>query len=450
MDNTIEKDGYSLEILKTKINVIGFNEQAVFYGIQTFRQILFQSFDSAAGVFKINGVLISDSPRFQWRGFMLDEARYFLGKESVKKVLDWMAFLKLNRFHWGLTNDQGWRIQIDKYPKLTEIGSKRKGTPVYRNLNKEIDGIEHGGYYTKADIKEIIEYAKARYIEIVPEIEMPGHAMAALAAYPNLSCTGEQFEVPSRWGVMKDVYCLGNPDTVPFLKDILKEVADLFPFEYIHTGGDEVPKDRWSRCEKCQARIKKENLPDEKALQIHFTNEIVLFGFVGKKAIVWNEVADRRLDIRTTVQFWRGTFKLIEGFLEEGGSAIISHSRYYYVDVAYHRTSLNKAYKHEPLPADISKRFKKNILGVEAELWGEVFTSEAKMEACAFPRIFAIAESAWTQPEHKDLERIIKAIKSVKPVLRKWRINYTSLEEANPSLLMKLKNRRKKGFGNYL
>ena len=144
VDNTIEKDGYSLEILKTSINVIGFNEQAVFYGIQTFRQILFQSFDSAAGVFKINGVLISDSPRFQWRGFMLDEARYFLGKESVKKVLDWMAFLKLNRFHWGLTNDQGWRIQIDKYPKLTEIGSKRKGTPVYRNLNKEIDGIEHG------------------------------------------------------------------------------------------------------------------------------------------------------------------------------------------------------------------------------------------------------------------------------------------------------------------
>jgi hexosaminidase len=382
---------------------------------------------------------------------MLDEARFFLGKDTVKKVLNWMSLLKFNKFHWGLTNDQGWRIEIDKYPRLIEIGSKRKSTPICRNTNLGSDGVEHAGFYTKKDIKEIIEYAKSLYIDIVPEIEMPGHSTAALAAYPEFSCTGGPFEVASTWGIKKDVFCPGNLDTVPFLKDILKEVADLFPYEYIHTGGDEVPKDRWSQCTKCQEKIKNENLLDEKGLQIHFTNQIVEFlDSLGKKAIVWNEVADKRLDNRTTAQFWRGSFDPIISFLEEGGSTIISPARYYYVNMAYHTISLNEAYQYEPLPIDISKRFKENILGIEAELWGEVIKSEEKAEYCAFPRVLAIAETAWTQPEHKNLKRILKSIKQFEPILEKMNIKYTSLKEANPSGLRTFINRWKKGFGAYL
>jgi hexosaminidase len=382
---------------------------------------------------------------------MLDEARYFLGKSAVIKVLDWMALLKLNKFHWHLTEDQGWRIQIDKYPKLTEIGSKRNGTPLYRNENKELDGKEHSGFYTKEDIKEIVEYAKHRYIDIIPEVEMPGHSVAALTAYPELSCKGGPFEVSNYWGVHKDVFCLGNPQTNTFLKNILQEVMDLFPYEYIHTGGDEVPKDRWSNCPKCQEKIKNEKINDEHGLQVNFTNEITEFlANKGRKNVVWNELTDERLDSRTVIQFWRGSFESIFCFLEKGGSAIISPSNYYYVDVAYHKTSLKKAYNYEPLPSSLETKIGKNIIGIEAELWGEVFNSQEKMEYCAFPRVFAIAESAWTRSNNKDYPRFIKSVEYFERLWKKLGINFTHLKITEPSWFDTLKNRFKKGFGHYI
>lgn len=450
-DKSLEKNQYSLEILNSRIKISGIDNPSMFYGFQTLQQILYQSYNPESLEYILKEVTILDSPRFLWRGFMLDEARYFLGKSVVKKVLDWMALLKLNKFHWHLTEDQGWRIQIEKYPKLTEIGSKRNGTLVYRNRNKELDGKEHSGYYTKEDIKEIIEYAKARYIDIIPEIEMPGHSVAALAAYPELSCIESPFEVSNFWGVHKDVFCLGNPDTIIFLKDILKEIIDLFPYEYIHTGGDEVPKDRWSQCDKCQAKIKKEKINDEHGLQVKFTNEIVEFlSKKGKKTIVWNELTDERLDQRTVVQFWRGSFDSILGFLENGGSAIVSPSSHYYVDVAYHKTSLSKAYKYEPLPASLVSKIGKRILGIEAELWGEVFNSQEKMEYCAFPRVFAIAESAWTDPKNKNYQRFLASVQYFEELWNKLSINYTPLNNSEPSWFETFKQRFKKGFVHYL
>ncbi len=448
---TLNKNQYLLLIKDNAIIIKASTNKAFFYGFQTLRQIMFQTYDPHANHFLVKDIKVLDSPRFQWRGFMLDEGRYFLGKMAVKKVLDWMALLKLNKFHWHLTEDQGWRIQIDRYPKLTEIGSKRNGTPLYRNINKQLDGKEHSGYYTKEDIKEIIKYATSRFIDIIPEIEMPGHAVAALAAYPQFSCTGGPFNVSNKWGIHRDVFCLGNPTTTEFLKNILLEVVDLFPFEYLHTGGDEVPKDRWSKCPKCQEAIKKGDLKDEHGLQVKFTNEIVDFlGKLGKKTIVWNELTDDRLDTRTVIQFWKGSFDSIMGFLKKGGTAVLSPSNYYYVDLRYHKTSLSKCYNYEPLPQQYIEDIGASILGIEAELWGEVFNSESKMEYCAFPRVLAIAESAWTEPKNKDFKRFISSIPVFESILKIKGINYTPLKNAEPNWFQTFKDRFKKGFGTYL
>jgi hexosaminidase len=446
-------EGYQLKINNSTYQIEALEEVGIFYGFQTLRQFLFNHLlpISKKPSFIGPDCEIVDYPRFPWRGFMLDEARYFLGKGAVKKVLDWMALLKLNRFHWHLTEDQGWRIEIKHFPKLTSIGSKRIGTPKLRNRNRGHDGIPHEGFYTQTDIKEIVAYAQERFIEIIPEIEMPGHVQALLAVYPELSCTGGPFEVSSIWGVHRDVACLGNEKVVPFFKQIIDEVVPLFPSKYLHLGGDEVPKDRWKTCPKCQAKIKEEGLTDEHHLQVEFTNTMVEYlASKGKEVICWNEVTDDRLDPRTISQFWRGDFKNIFSFLELGGKTIVSPSSKYYVDITYEHVSLNTCYNYEPVPPDIANRFSKNILGVEAEMWGEVFKNVEKMEYCSFPRVLAIAESAWAPSTQKNLDHFLQKIPAFLRILDKFYITYTPLHVANPTLWERIKNHLKPGFGHYL
>jgi hexosaminidase len=451
LDPSLKRENYVLTITDHEITIEGGNAAGIFYGFQTLRQIFFNYFSPGKLSNTIPCFRISDGPRFGWRGFMLDEARYFLGKDAVKKIFDWMGLLKFNRFHWHLTDDQGWRIEIPSYPKLTQIGSHRKGTPKYRNLNTSIDGVSHSGYYTQEDIRELVAYARDRFIEIIPEIEMPGHAVAALAAYPEFSCTGGPFEIDAFWGVHKDVFCPGNPQTIEFLQTILKEILPLFPAPWIHIGGDEVPKNRWKSCPKCQNRIRTEQLTDEHHLQVVFTNEMVEFlAQLGKQTIVWNEVTDSRLDPQIVTQFWRGKFESITDFLKLGGRTIVSPSREYYVDVVYQILPLKRCYTHEPVPDTIEQPLRPQILGVEAEMWGEVFKSVEKMEYCAFPRTFAIAESAWTGSEKKDYDRFLANIPFFYALWKKFGINYAPLHDADPSKWTSLKLRFTKGFGTYL
>jgi len=458
LDPKFEIETYSLIIKPEEIEIKGSSGSGIFYGIQSFRQILFQynleHFSKLSSnqdfTLKCPQIEIVDSPRFSWRGFMLDEGRYFLGKETVKKTLDWMAFYKLNRLHWHLTEDQGWRIEIKKYPKLTTIGASRQGTPKLRNREVGHDGKSLSGYYTQAEIKEIIAYANERYIEIIPEIEFPGHAQAALAAYPELSCTGGPFEVSTKWGVHKEVFCLGNNLTIPFMKDILTEVCALFPSKWIHLGGDEVPKDRWNACPKCQAKIQQDQLTDAHHLQITFTNEMVAFlAEKNKQTICWNEVTDDRLDKRTISQYWKGKFENIQEFLREGGRTIISPSNKYYVDVSYQFSPLDACYNFEPVPPGTSDQITKQIMGIESEMWGEVFQTEKKMEWCALPRTLAIAESAWSTPENKNFERFLDVLTSHFRILDSFHINYASLRESNPSLWQKMKKLLKIGHNYY-
>ena len=267
-------EGYQLEVSQEKIEILGRTPQGVFYGIQTLRQLLPVEIESSSKInreWSVQCVSIEDYPRFSWRGFMLDESRHFFGKETVRKMLDLMASLKFNIFHWHLTDDQGWRIEIKKYPRLIEVGSKRKGT----NINRKIlDGIPVAGYYTQDEIKEIIEYASERFITIIPEIDVPGHVTSVLASYPELSCIDGPFEVSTHFGIHKEILCAGKEKTFEFIQDVLKEVMELFPSNIIHTGGDEVPKRRWIRCADCQARINKEGLKSEEELQVYFTNRV--------------------------------------------------------------------------------------------------------------------------------------------------------------------------------
>lgn len=285
---------YHMNIREHFIEIIG-KEQGIFYGIQTFMQMTFNNLN-------LQSCMITDYPRFSWRGMHLDVSRHFFGVDFVKKYIDLLAMYKMNVFHWHLTDDQGWRIEIKKYPKLTQVGAWRNGSMIGHYNEQKWDTIRYGGFYTQEEIKEVVEYAKQKHITIVPEIEMPGHAMAALSGYPQFSCTGGPFQVEKSWGVFDDVFCAGNDSTFIFLQNILDEVVDLFPGEYIHIGGDECPKTRWKECEKCQNRIKTEKLNDEHQLQSYFIQRIEKYlNAKGKKIIGWDEILEGGLAPKAAV-----------------------------------------------------------------------------------------------------------------------------------------------------
>ena len=392
-------EGYQLEVLPPcVIYVTAASPTGLFYGGQTLIQILppaIYAKTKQGGVkWTVPCCNIGDKPRFPWRGYLLDEGRHFFGKDFVKHTIDLLAIHKLNTLHWHLTEDQGWRIEIKKYPKLTEIGSWRDET--------EHDGKRYGGFYTQDDIREIVAYAAKRHVTIVPEIEMPGHSMAALSAYPQFSCTGGPFKVRTLWGVEKDVYCPGNDATFQFIYDILDEVVGLFPSEFIHIGGDECPKDRWKQCPKCQARIKSERLKDEHELQSYFIRRIEEhLASKGRRLIGWDEILEGGLPPRATVMSWRGMNGALAA-AESGHDYVATPTSHCYLDYPYTSISLDKAYSFEPVPATLPADKQSHCLGVQGNLWSEHTPTPAAVGHMTWPRLCALAEVGWSPKEARD------------------------------------------------
>jgi len=430
--DTLGDEGYSLSVNPNKIVIKANNPKGVFYGMQTLLQLM--PLKNSAAYVVIPAVNILDKPRFGWRGLMLDVGRYFYSIDFLKKYFDYMAMHKLNTFHWHLTEDHGWRIEIKKYPKLTEVGAWREGTQFDRYA-KNIDNNPHGGYYTQDQIRDVVAYAKDRFINIVPEIEMPGHSLAALVAYPELSCTGGPFKMPVAWSIQKDVYCAGNEQTYKFLEDVLSEVADLFPSQIIHIGGDECPKDRWKECPKCQAKIKAEGLKDEHELQSYFIKRIENFLLTKNKRIIgWDEILEGGLAPNAAVMSWRGVAGGIAA-AKQHHDVVMTPTNYSYFD--YYQgepylepiaigglLTLEKVYSYEPIPSELSKEEASYIKGVQGNIWSEFIHSPEKVEYMTFPRAAALAETAWTKPELKNWDNFKQRMEKQYQRYENAEINY--------------------------
>ncbi len=445
MDNlkNLGSEGYTLEIMPLKIKISAMNPAGVFYGIQTLRQLLPIEIESRKIVknveWEIPCLKIEDYPRFAWRGYMLDEARHFHGKEVVKKILDFLAFFKMNRFHWHLTDDQGWRIEIKNYPKLTEIGSKREETQVGGRFSKKRNGIPHSGYYTEEEIAEIVKYAKNRFVKIIPEIDLPGHSRAALASYPNLSCKGYPFRVSTHWGFHKDVMCIGKDEVFEFTNTVLNEIVAIFSSNLIHIGGDEVLMERWKECPDCQDKLKSEGLKNEKELQSYFTNRISKYlNSKNQKVICWNDVLDENLTENIICQYWlRGKKKVLD-HIRKGGDVIMSNFKYAYLDHSYSFTPLKLAYKFEPIPKNLNKEYYKHILGLEALMWGEYIPNNKRLEWQTFPRLIAFAEIGWTPKIKKNFTSFHKRLSEILKRLNLIGINYAKINEVKGSFFKRL------------
>lgn len=439
-------EGYTLDVTKDGAVVVAKTAQGLFYGMQSFLQLLPAEIESPS---KVNGIAwqapavsIKDAPRFGYRGIMLDPCRHFMPVENVKKYLDVLSLFKMNRMHWHLTDDQGWRIEIKKYPKLTEIASKRI----------DGEGTEHSGYYTQEEIKEIVKYAADRFITVVPELELPGHEMAAIAAYPNLSCKGEQGTPRIIWGVEDIVMCPGKEDMFTFLQDVIDEMVPLFPSEYFHIGGDECPKISWKNCPLCQKRIKEEGLKAdskhsaEERLQSYVIQRMEKYlATKGKKIIGWDEILEGGLAPSATVMSWRG---------EDGGiaAALMDHTvimtpggNGMYLD-AYQGDSkiepvtiggytlLEKTYSYDPIPDTLAAMGKSNyILGVQGNTWSEYMYSEAIRDYMVFPRILAVAEIGWTNLDRKDYKDFERRIENAYVRLDGHAINYHIPQPEQPN-----------------
>ena len=396
LEAALGREGYRLEVLPTPvIRITAAAPAGLFYGGQTLRQLLpaalFAKSEQAGVTWQVPCCRIVDRPRFPWRGLLLDEGRHFFGKQFVKHCIDLLAVHKMNTLHWHLTDDQGWRIEIKKYPKLTEIGSWRDQTAG--------NGKRYGGFYTQDEIREIVAYAARRHVTIVPEIEMPGHSLAALTAYPQFSCTGGPFKVRTVWGVEADVCCAGNDTTFAFLGDVLDEVVDLFPSTFIHIGGDECPKDRWHTCPKCQARIKAEGLKNERELQSYFTRRIEdHLASKGRRLIGWDEILEGGLPPKATVMSWRGMGGATAA-AESGHDYVATPTSHCYLNYPTTTISLEKAYSFEPIPEALAASKRSHCLGVQGNMWTEHTPTPADVDRLVWPRLCALAEVGWTPKE---------------------------------------------------
>lgn len=435
LDTGIESvgtEGYLLEITESKITIKGKTEVGVFYGIQSLKQMLLDS--KIQKNKEISCGFIKDQPRFSWRGFMLDSGRHFHPVSTIKKLLDIMALLKMNVFHWHLTEDQGWRIEIKKYPKLTKIGSKRKDSNTSSFFGKKYTGIPHEGYYTQEEVKEIVQYASDRFIKVIPEIELPGHSIAAIASYPELSCIGKQIEVATDRGVFSEIYCAGKERTFEFLQDVLNEVMELFPSDIIHIGGDEVPKKRWKGCSHCQERIRQEGLKDEEELQVYFTNRIGKYlKSKGKRLMGWNEILGDTLDITAICHWWIGKEEDKMIHLWRGRDMVFSNRFQTYLNLNFNIAPMRFFYNWDPIPSKLRPHLHKHILGVEAPLWTEPIPSYEKLGKYVFPRLLAIAEIGWTEKKLKNYSKFEECIPVILKYLDIVDMPYTSILEANPN-----------------
>ncbi|MGD9563291.1 MAG: family 20 glycosylhydrolase [Pyrinomonadaceae bacterium] len=382
-----DDEGYRLRITPSRVAIHASDAKGFFWGVQTLRQMI--PFEKKSS-FQVPVLAIDDEPAFEYRGHMLDVGRHFFPVEFIKKQIDLLSYYKINTFRWHLTEDQGWRIEIKKYPELTKVGAWRT----------EADGTRYGGYYTQEQIKDVVEYARIRNITVIPEIEMPGHSMAALAAYPELSCRMKPIKVTPEWGVHKDVFCAGNDGTFTFLQDVLDEVVALFPSPYIHIGGDEVPKDRWRECPKCQLRIKTEGLKDEHGLQSYFIKRIQSYlAKKGKTLIGWDEILEGGADKNAVIEVWRGDAEAAKA-LENGNRVIMAGP--FYFDTPLQSKTLKDVYLTDLLSLPQYRENRSLLLGAEAPLWTERVTT-VDAESKLYPRIQAFAEVTWAG-KHNDLE----------------------------------------------
>ncbi|HDQ71306.1 MAG TPA: beta-N-acetylglucosaminidase [Chloroflexi bacterium] len=403
-------ESYALSVTDAGITIEAPRPAGLFYGVQTLRQFLppaIESQTSPSGVaWTIPHVSIEDAPRYSWRGMHLDVSRHFFSVSFVKRYIDLLAMYKFNRFHWHLTDDQGWRIEIKSHPRLTEIGAWRT----------ERDGTISGGFYTQDEIREVVDYAREHFITVVPEIEMPGHAQAALAAYPELACTSGPGEIAvwNRWGISKEVFCAGKEATFDLLEDVLAEVVALFPGPYVHVGGDECPKDRWSACDDCQARIQAEGLADENALQSYFIKRISRFlSKRNRQLIGWDEILEGGLAERAIVMSWRGTEGGIQA-ARAGHDVIMTPTSHCYFDYKHADRPdepgqwgvipLKKVYDYEPTPAELTPAEAQHVLGSQGNVWSESMPTTRDVEQMVFPRLCALAEVVWSPRGQRDWE----------------------------------------------
>ena len=445
LDDSIKNDeGYTLDVAYDGIVISGKTAKGVFYGIQTLRQLMPASIESVANQIvelTIPAATIKDNPRYVYRGMHLDVARHFFPVSFIKKYIDLIAFHKMNTFHWHLTEDQGWRIEIKKYPKLTEIGSKRSGTIIDHHPGTGNDEKDYGGFYTQEEVKDIVKYATERHVTVIPEIELPGHSSAAIAAYPYLSCFPEEPTIVTKdmgskkgkeiqaagtpkivqetWGVFDDVYCAGNEETFAFLQDVLDEVIQLFPAKYIHIGGDESPKANWERCPKCQNRIKKEGLHDEHELQSYFIQRMEKYlNSKGKSIIGWDEILEGGLAPNATVMSWRGTKGGIEAakqhhnvMMTPGHSCYFDHYQVKEKETKAKEplaiggnTTVSDVYAYEPTPEELTEEESKYILGAQGNVWTEYMKTADYVEYMILPRMTALSEVVWSPKESRDWE----------------------------------------------
>jgi hexosaminidase len=415
-------EGYRLSVAPEGISIVAGGDAGAFHARTTLLQLVPPGAlaSSRAGLerpWPVPCVEIVDHPRFSWRGLMLDTCRHFFPVEFVKKFIDTLAFHRMNVFHWHLTEDQGWRIEIRRHPELTDVGAWRSGTLIGRLSGEgpwEFDGVRHGGFYTRSEVRDVVDYAAERHVTVVPEIEMPGHAQAALAAHPELSCTGGPFEVSRTWGIHEEVFCAGSDAVFSLLEDVIDEVAALFPGPFFHIGGDECPKARWKACPKCQARMRAEGLADEDALQSWFIRRIErMVTARGKRLVGWDEILEGGLAPNATVMSWRG----VEGGIEaarQGHDVVMSPTTHCYLD--YQQASapsgepiafdaylpLEKVYSYEPVPAELTPEQGRHVLGVQGNLWTEYIATPERAEYMSWPRACALAEAGWSPGGARD------------------------------------------------
>jgi len=437
IDDSINNDeGYELNVSKNDITIKSKHAKGAFYAVQSLIQLL--PLPSDLNSFKILCLRIKDQPQFTYRGMHLDVGRHFFSVDFIKKYIDLMARLKMNTFHWHLTEDQGWRIEIKKYPKLQEIAAFRKETLIghYNDQPHQFDGKPYGGFYTQEQIKEVVAYAKTRQVTIIPEIEMPGHSQAAIAAYPELGCSGEQVEVATKWGVFDEVYC-PKESTFKFLEDVIDEVVALFPGKYIHIGGDEAPKTNWKNCEYCQKLIKKEGLKDEHGLQSYFIARMEKYiNSKGKQIIGWDEILEGGLAPNATVMSWRGTSGAVQA-AKEGHDVILTPGSHCYFDHYQSENEneplaiggflpLEKVYHFNPIPEELSEEESKYVLGAQGNVWTEYMQTEKQVEYMAFPRAIALSEVLWSSPKHKNYSDFIHRLEQYQKRLDQLEVNYAN------------------------
>ena len=442
-------EGYLLDVRPGRVLIRAPEPAGLFYGVQTLRQLfphdIFRDAPAGNAVWHVPAVTIEDMPRFPWRGGHLDVGRHFMPKEFVKKYIDLLALHKLNTFHWHLTEDQGWRLEIKQYPKLTETGAWRKETltgRMRRTNDLTFDGIRHGGFYTQQDAREIVAYAKARFVNVVPEIEMPGHAMAAIAAYPELGVTGEPVEVAKTWGIFSDILN-AEPSTVQFMQNVLSEVLEIFPSRYIHIGGDEADKAKWKVNPRIQARIKELGLADEHELQSWFIRQMDTFLTKRNRRLIgWDEILEGGLAENAVVMSWRGTKGGIEAARAQH-DVVMAPTTHVYLDYYQSKDQnaeplaiggflpLETVYSFEPIPSELEPQYVKHILGGQANVWTEYMPNPKKVEYMAFPRLTALAEVVWTPKEKKDYANFLVRLREHITRLQALDVNFRPLDPAS-------------------